>query len=372
MRQPTHSMTWVCCCTPRRLLTLRALLLTGSDMSWVAESRQAGGRFAGVIGIAGATARKATFMSKPETRTSRSASEHGTRPTRADVLSAHERAGRYFEAAGVRSFVREQGSGPAVLCLHGMIGTSFLYRKVLAEFAARSLRGVAFDLPGFGLAQRPAGYDYSWTGLGKFCVAAVDELGLDRFHLVVHDVGGPVGFELALAVPERIASLTLLNTTIDVTDFKSPWTMEPFRHVGIGEAWMRSLNGPTFRFLMRLQGIKDTTAVTTAELDTYLRLIKGPDKGRAFLQVMRSSERTAAKQASYRSAVRDVPYPVQAIWGADDPTMTLAVYGRKAREAAGLASVITLPGKHFPQEDQAPAIAREIAEFARAARPRQR
>ncbi|MGE5292217.1 MAG: alpha/beta fold hydrolase, partial [Micromonosporaceae bacterium] len=62
-------------------------------------------------------------------------------------------------------------------------------------------RGVAFDLPGFGLAERPPGYDYSWTSLGRFCAAAVDELGLGRFHLVVHDIGGPVGFELATAMP---------------------------------------------------------------------------------------------------------------------------------------------------------------------------
>ena len=57
-------------------------------------------------------------------------------------------------------------------------------------------------------------------------------------------------------------------------------------------------------------------------------------------------------------------YPVQAIWGADDPAMTLAVYGEKARAAAHLAEVDTVPGKHFPQEDQAPAIARKIARQA--------
>jgi len=288
----------------------------------------------------------------------------GTPASRAGVLEAHQQAGRHFEAAGVRSFVREQGTGPAVLCVHGMIGSSFLYRKVLAELAARGLRGVAFDLPGFGLAERPPGYDYSWTGLGKFCLAAVDELGLGEFHLVVHDIGGPVGFELAAAGPGRIASLTLLNTTIDVTDFKSPWTMEPFRHRGVGELWMQSLNRPAFRFLMRLQGIGDPAQVSKAERDAYLALIKGPDHGRAFLQIMRSTERTAAKQARYRAAVRDVPYPVQAVWARDDPTMTLAVYGEKARAAAGLPRVHTVPGKHFPQEDQAPAIARLIAELA--------
>ena len=222
----------------------------------------------------------------------------------------------------------------------------------------------AANAAGFGLADRPAGYDYSWTGLGRFCVAAVDELGLDRFHLVVHDIGGPVGFELATAMPTRIASLTLLNTTIDVADFRSPWTMEPFRHRGIGELWMASLTAPAFRFLMRLQGIGDPAAVSRAELDTYLALIKGPDHGRAFLQIMRITERTVAKQARYRAAVRNVPYPVQAVWAADDPAMTLAGYGEKARAAAGLARLHTVPGKHFPQEDQAPAIASQIAEFA--------
>jgi len=140
--------------------------------------------------------------------------------------------------------------------------------------------------------------------------------------------------------------------------------MEPFRHRGIGEAWMRSLNAPAFRFLMRLQGIGDPAALSVAELDTYLTLIKGSDRGRAFLRVMRSRERTAAQQARYRAAVRDVPYPVQGVWAADDPTMTLAGYGEKARAAAGLPRLHIVPGKHFPQEDQAPAIAQKIAELA--------
>src|SRR5208283_5300491 len=117
--------------------------------------------------------------------------------TTAEVLDEHRRAGRAFEAGGLRSFVREEGAGPVVLCMHGMWGSSFLYRKVVHELAVRDLRGVAFDLPGFGLAERPRDCDYSWTGLGGFAADAVEALGLERFNLVVHDIGGPVGFELA-------------------------------------------------------------------------------------------------------------------------------------------------------------------------------
>ena len=118
--------------------------------------------------------------------------------------------------------MRDEGDGDPVLCMHGVPASSFLYRKLLPELAARGLSGVAFDLPGLGLADRPPGFDYTWTGLGRFAVAAVDALGLDRFHLVVHDLGGPVGFELAAALPARVRSLTILNTLIEVDRFRRP------------------------------------------------------------------------------------------------------------------------------------------------------
>jgi haloalkane dehalogenase len=75
--------------------------------------------------------------------------------------------------------------------------SAFLYRKVIKELADRGLRGIAFDLPGVLLIGRTTSttttpgrddFDYTWTGLGRFAVAAVDVLGLDRFHLVVYDI----------------------------------------------------------------------------------------------------------------------------------------------------------------------------------------
>ena len=282
----------------------------------------------------------------------------------AEVVERHRSAGREFQAAGVQSFVRESGEGEAVVCVHGVPASCFLYRKVLDELAGRGLRGVAFDLPGLGLAERPQVYDYSWTGLGRFCAAAVDELGLDRFHLVVHDVGGPVGFELAAAMPQRVRSLTILNTLIEVDTFKRPWSMEPFARRGIGEVYLRTMIKPAFRALMRLQGVADRDAVPAEEIDAYVDLLKREDGGRAFLKIMRGFERTRAKRDLYVSAIRDVPYPVQVVWGADDPALTLAKRGEQARLAAGLDEIHTVPAKHFLQEDQAPAVAERVAALA--------
>jgi pimeloyl-ACP methyl ester carboxylesterase len=274
-----------------------------------------------------------------------------------EVVARWREAGRVFAAGGTASFVAEAGTGEPVVCLHGVPASAFLYRKVLAELAGRGLRGVAFDLPGLGLAQRPADFDYTWTGLGAFAAAAVDALELDRFHLVVHDVGGPVGFELAARMPDRIASLTVLDTIVDVAEFRRPWSMEPFARRGIGEAYLRTLSKPAFRALMGLQGVADRTAVPRAELDAYVDLLRREDGGSAFLRIMRGFERTPEKQARYRAVLADARYPVDVLWGSRDPALPAHHFGEIAREAAGLPVLATVPARHFLQEDQAPAVA---------------
>lgn len=280
------------------------------------------------------------------------------------MIERHRAAGREFEAAGVRSFVRQEGEGEPVVCVHGVPASSFLYRKVIGELAVRGLRGVAFDLPGLGLAERPEDFDYSWTGLGRFCAAAVDSLGLERFHLVLHDIGGPVGLELAAAMPERVRSLTLLNTMVEVDTFKRPWVMEPFARRGVGEAYLGTLTKPAFRMLMGRIGIADRSAVAGDELDAYVDLLKRGDRGRAFLRIMRGFERTREKRDLYLGVLRDAEYPVQVVWGAGDPALKLAVHGEQVRRAAGVEEVQTVPAKHFLQEDQAPAVAARVAGLA--------
>jgi pimeloyl-ACP methyl ester carboxylesterase len=101
--------------------------------------------------------------------------------------------------------------------------------------------------------------------------------------------------------------------------------------------------------------------------------MKGDDRGRAFRKVSRSAQSTAGKQELYRQVVGSRAYPVQIVWTAQDPAMPAGTYGEKARAAARLAAIDRIPGKHFPQEDQAPAIAARVASFAlateRSARP---
>jgi pimeloyl-ACP methyl ester carboxylesterase len=290
------------------------------------------------------------------------------------VANAHRAALRPFVAAGVGSGVLDAGAadGPAVVCVHGVPASAFLYRKLVGELAGRGLRGVAFDLPGLGVAERPTDFDYSWSSLGRFAAAAVDVLRLDRFHLVVHDLGGPVGFELAARMPDRVASLTLLNTLVAVESFHRPWVMEPLAHRGIGRLWLASMRPHVFVALMRRLGVEDQHQVSDADLVAYLRLLlhgdgRNGDGGRAFLAIMRGFERTAQKEALYRSVVGDRSRPRQVLWGQADPALKMRPLGAIAAAIAGV-DLQSVPGRHFLQEDNAPAIADAVARLVTEAR----
>jgi pimeloyl-ACP methyl ester carboxylesterase len=166
---------------------------------------------------------------------------------------------------------------------------------------------------------------------------------------------------------DRIRSLTILNTLIEVATFKRPWSREPFARRGIGEIYLKTLTKPTFARLMYLEGIRDRYAASKEEVYAYVDPLKREDGGKAFLKIMRGFERTPEKQRLYESTIRDVPYPVQIVWDADDPALKLSVHGEQARRAAALDEIHTVPAKHFLQEDQAPAVAERVASLAASA-----
>lgn len=281
----------------------------------------------------------------------------------AETIAAHQAAGRRFEAGGVGSFVLDQGEGDPVVLLHGVPVSSFLWRRVVPDLADQGLRGVAFDFPGLGLAERPEGFDYSWSGLARWTGEAIDALGIERCHLVVHDIGGPVGFEWAIRNPERVMSLTALNTLVDAASFHRPWPMHPFSIRGVGELWLRSMWRLPFRQIYYLVGVGDRAAVPAAEVDAHHALLKLVDGGRAFLKIMRGFELGEAKERFFFEGLAGHPYPAQVVWGEND-TMLPEKRRAAVQRALGIEHATMLPAKHFLQEDQAAAVTEAIASIA--------
>jgi pimeloyl-ACP methyl ester carboxylesterase len=280
----------------------------------------------------------------------------------ADAIEAHRAAGREFEAGGVRSFVRERGDGEAVVLLHGVPSSCFLYRKLLDRLASGGLRPIAFDFPGLGLAARPEDFDYSWSGLARWTGEAIDALGIERCHLVVHDIGGPIALEWALRNQERVISLTVLDTLIDVAHFRRVWTMDLAAPPLIGPLWVASVRPPVARWLFYLQGIANRSETPAPEVDAHFALLHRDGGGRTFRRIVRGFELTEEKERFYTEGLSDVGWPATILWGDRDPA--LGDDRRRAIEdAIGLEAKV-ISAKHFLQEDQAPAVAEAIARLA--------
>ncbi|MFF4257779.1 alpha/beta fold hydrolase [Streptomyces sp. NPDC001663] len=124
----------------------------------------------------------------------------------------------------------ECGTGEPVLMLHQTPRSWTEYLDVLPLVGAEC-RAIAMDTLGFGASAKPEG-PHSIERFADAAVALVDELGLERFHLVGHHTGGVIAVELAARLQNRVASL-LLSATPFIDDEKRRTAAErkPVDHV---------------------------------------------------------------------------------------------------------------------------------------------
>src|SRR5438046_3485792 len=117
---------------------------------------------------------------------------------------------RSLQIAGLSIFYREAGPKdvPTLLLLHGLPSSSRMFEPLFARLSDR-YHLVAPDYPGFGHSDwpDPKKFAYTFDHYAEIMNHFTEALGLSRYTLYMQDYGGPVGFRMALAHPERIESL---------------------------------------------------------------------------------------------------------------------------------------------------------------------
>ncbi|MGB9990090.1 alpha/beta fold hydrolase [Pseudoduganella rhizocola] len=118
----------------------------------------------------------------------------------------------FIKIDGARIRYSDEGAGPILLLLHGIPDCGAIWDGMVGALRD-NYRCLAPDLPGFGDSGVPAGLRIDLRQMGGFVAAFLDALGVDQpVHLVVHDIGGPYGLAWAVQQPERVASITIMNT----------------------------------------------------------------------------------------------------------------------------------------------------------------
>jgi pimeloyl-ACP methyl ester carboxylesterase len=133
---------------------------------------------------------------------------------------------RTVQVDGLSIFYREAGpkDAPALLLLHGLPSSSRMYEPLLQRLSDR-YHLIAPDYPGFGHSDwpDPTQFAYTFDHIATVMEHVTEALGLTRYSLYMQDYGGPIGFRLALAHPERVQSLIVQDAVAHDTGLGENW-----------------------------------------------------------------------------------------------------------------------------------------------------
>jgi haloalkane dehalogenase len=254
------------------------------------------------------------------------------------------------------------GEGDPVLMLHGDPAWSFIWRKVIPTIRDAGYRCVAPDHAGFGRSDKPT--DPAWHSLRphvRLTSSLLTDLDLRDVTVVCHDWGGPIGLTLALAHPDRIARIVILDTVIDT------------REAWISELWVRfrefveQTEDLPIGELMRgtcYQGLADKV------LAAYNAPFPGPEskaavKGLAMCVPRKHDKTDLAAFDALMVGLSDDVRPKLMLWGERDLVIGLAVGQRLASQIGHRIDHVIPDAGHGIQEDQGPMVGALIAGWLR-------
>jgi pimeloyl-ACP methyl ester carboxylesterase len=143
-----------------------------------------------------------------------------------DDAGEHKTAYRTKLIDGLTIFYREAGpkDAPVLLLLHGLPSSSRMFEPLFARLADR-YHLIAPDYPGFGHSDwpDPKKFAYTFDHIAEVMTHFTEGLGLSRFTLYMQDYGGPVGFRMALAHPDRVTALIVQDAVAHNEGLGANW-----------------------------------------------------------------------------------------------------------------------------------------------------
>jgi pimeloyl-ACP methyl ester carboxylesterase len=143
--------------------------------------------------------------------------------------------GRFVDIDGSRIHYLDQGSGPTLLCIHGLAGQMRHFTYALLDKLKSDYRLVIVDRPGSGYSTRPPQASAAIFAQARTLAKFADALRLERPLVVGHSLGGAIALALALNHPEQVGGLALLAPLTHPQDELSP----VFRGLSIRSPLMR-------------------------------------------------------------------------------------------------------------------------------------
>lgn len=260
-------------------------------------------------------------------------------------------ASRYVDLpGGIHMHYRDEGAtqGPTVLLVHGFSASTYTWQAWTPKLGAQ-YRVIAIDLPGHGLTSAPAGYHASIESFRDAVYAFTQAMHLSRFTIAGNSMGGAVAWDYALAHPDQLDGLIL----VDAAGWPHPSEgalntspmMKLLRNPTLGPILMSLDNTSVFR-----QGTQaafaDPAKADDAMVTRYVEMARAPGHRNVLLQLQ-----TGSRSEANDEALSAIHTPTLILWGTQDHLIPVADAERFHHAIAGSEVKIFTNSGHLPQEE---------------------
>jgi haloalkane dehalogenase len=291
----------------------------------------------------------------------------GGSTTPACVVSGPE--SKFANVRGSHMHYLEQGQGEPIVFLHGNPASSYLWRNVVPIVAANA-RCIVPDLIGMGRSDKPP-IEYSFFDHVKYVEGLLDQLGLDRYTLVLHDWGCIIGFYHAMRNERKVRGLAFMEAMFKpyprLEDF--PEKVQPvfkmFRTPEVGYQKIVEEN----MFIEQVVPTSMIRKLTPEEMEEYRRPFRDPPSRKVIWQfanqlpIAGQPEEVWQAATDYARWLKGTKLPKLLLWARPGLITTKKDVDWARRNLKNLEDKCVGEGIHFHQEDQPAAIGRRVAEW---------
>ena len=263
---------------------------------------------------------------------------------------------RKIETQDATLGLRQYGSGPALMLVHGFPLYGFTWRHLLPVLAQHFTCYVP-DLAGKGESDWRRETDFTFTGHAARLKVLADQLGLKSYALMAQDTGATVARCLALSDAERVTKLVLFNT--EIPHHRPPWIPLYQFLTGLPGAKL------SFRIMLGSRGYR-RSAMGFGGCFSNLDLLDG-EFHRHTIQPLLDSPRRLEGVLRYLRGLtwpvvdalagnhRKITAPVLLVWGEDDPTFPVARARTMVDQFANCRGLVTVPRSKLLLHEERPA-----------------
>lgn len=270
---------------------------------------------------------------------------------------------KYAQIGETTLAYRRAGTGPTMILLHGVGSFSQIWEGMIPLLSGR-FEVIAPDLLGCGRSSKPETGAYGIRGQRELIQSLLDQLAVNEFHVVAHDVGGGIAQLLAVELQEQLNGLTLINPVgYDYWPIPSIVTL---RLPLMRQLTMALMDRSLYATMLR-RGVAHPERLTQEVLDSFREPFHTLEGRKGLMRLLRALDSKDLVPAVDR--LGSIHKPVLLIRAEQDRYLSPEILARMNRDIPG-SRLVELPGAgHFAQIDQPEALAALVLAHATAKDP---